>query len=178
MSEAEKRALAGDIEALEDMRADVQARVNSAGVLSLSSLRDDALMWAHYANGHRGICLQFALDKWEFAHTGTLPVTYSPERPFLQINKVTFADLSIAKLIALTKSADWSYEEEWRLVDPWKSGEHPFPSEFLSGVIFGWKISKRDENRIRKWVAKRSVDTTLYRATEIRGKFRVQIQRI
>src|SRR5438477_4992628 len=29
------------------------------GVLSLSEIPDDILMWSHYADGHRGICLKF-----------------------------------------------------------------------------------------------------------------------
>ena len=30
-----------------------------AGVLSFSKLRDDILMWAHYGDKHRGLCLEF-----------------------------------------------------------------------------------------------------------------------
>lgn len=32
------------------------------GILCLSSVRDDMLMWSYYANGHRGICFRLRTD--------------------------------------------------------------------------------------------------------------------
>jgi hypothetical protein len=35
----------------------VKDRINSFGVLSLSRVCNDALMWSHYADAHKGFCL-------------------------------------------------------------------------------------------------------------------------
>lgn len=44
--------------------------VNSElGVLCLSEIHDDILMWSHYADGHRGIVLQFDKSILESAQT-------------------------------------------------------------------------------------------------------------
>ncbi len=46
-------------QALDGMRRDLQKDVDGAGILSLSKVRDDILMWTHYADRHRGLCFEF-----------------------------------------------------------------------------------------------------------------------
>jgi hypothetical protein len=41
--------------------------IPNSGVLSLSAVPDDILMWSHYANGHRGICLKFRRGTFRFS---------------------------------------------------------------------------------------------------------------
>ena len=36
------------------------------GIYCLSAVPDDILMWAHYADGHRGFCLQFLNDPSDY----------------------------------------------------------------------------------------------------------------
>ncbi len=45
---------------LEKLRQDTQNDVDKVGILSLTEKPNDLLMWAHYANGHRGLCREFA----------------------------------------------------------------------------------------------------------------------
>lgn len=49
------------------------------GVLCLSGVKNDILMWSHYADAHRGICLEFDRHVEFFAHTQE--VKYPPVRP-------------------------------------------------------------------------------------------------
>src|SRR4051812_25795268 len=44
-----------DVGSLEQARADIKRY----GVLSLSEINNDILMWSHYAGAHSGYCLQF-----------------------------------------------------------------------------------------------------------------------
>ena len=37
----------------------LQSNVDASGVLCLSECHDDILMWSHYGDSHRGICLEF-----------------------------------------------------------------------------------------------------------------------
>jgi hypothetical protein len=39
--------------------------VDRAGVACFSALPDDLLMWAHYADKHRGVCLKFVGNRFE-----------------------------------------------------------------------------------------------------------------
>lgn len=98
------------------------------------------LMWAHYANSHKGFCLEY---NWGEIVSQTnnylaenkillMPVKYSEKRfdassyiyTILQdwiknrMNldfQLYFSDFLIYIKILLTKSLDWSYESEWRM---------------------------------------------------------------
>ena len=87
------------------------------GVLSLSEVPDDLLMWAHYASNHEGFVLAFDtsspfFDRRKGADDDLRhlrPVTYGPERP-------DFSDPAVRDFRAfLAKSEHWAYEKEWRM---------------------------------------------------------------
>jgi len=66
------------------------------------------LMWGHYADHHRGICLEFDVRTPDFCQA--IEVNYSAEYPRFSLDDRT--DLSPFHC----KSADWSYEQEYRLI--------------------------------------------------------------
>ncbi|MGT2429382.1 DUF2971 domain-containing protein [Cupriavidus basilensis] len=68
-------------------------------------------MWAHYADSHKGICLEFDATSVFMAHAQE--VKYSGERA--AINFTDSKDAMLEKAL-LTKSDHWSYESEWRLI--------------------------------------------------------------
>lgn len=87
------------------------------GVLSLSEVPDDLLMWAHYAGNHEGFVLAFDTSSPFFDRRKgpdddlrhLRPVTYGPERP-------DFSDPAVRDFRAfLAKSDHWAYEREWRM---------------------------------------------------------------
>ena len=86
----------------------------------LTSKWDDPLMWGHYSKGHLGFCVgvEFSdsyIDKSLFRvkYSNTIPFKI----PFSPINQGTqkFIDYLIFDQLR-TKSLNWSYEEEYRLI--------------------------------------------------------------
>jgi hypothetical protein len=60
--------LAERFEYLALLRTKTAGSVNDLGVLCFSERPDDLLMWAYYADGHRGVCLKFRTSRligWE-----------------------------------------------------------------------------------------------------------------
>lgn len=131
------------------------------GVLSLSETPDSLLMWAHYADSHRGLVLQFdetheffAPSTYEDQDLRLTKVEYSAERPVL-----SYSTLNSPRLY-YRKSPEWSYENEWRLVRPLSMAtkvlDHPrFPRALFSipvsavkGVIVGWAIQHADRQAL------------------------------
>ena len=56
------------------------------GVLSFSKTSTDALLWAHYADGHRGLCLGFDFEKMGVADKPDAgSVEYIPAAPLYRI---------------------------------------------------------------------------------------------
>ena len=99
----------------------VDSHINEGiGILSLSRRWNSALMWSHYTSSYSGFCVGF--DKGHKFFEGIpdskgekLPlsaVRYSENRTQVQEGR----DDETAINAVLTKSLDWSYEEEERLI--------------------------------------------------------------
>ena len=86
------------------------------GFLCFSRTWKNPLMWSHYADRHRGICLGF-----DVSDEHCQPVTYSKERPKIapQCTR-SGVELSQEKIIEWlqTKYDGWKYEDEIRVVCP------------------------------------------------------------
>jgi hypothetical protein len=134
------------------------------GILSLSARNDDILMWSHYADNHKGLCLEFDMTLEEpFLAARVLPVDYSATYPVVEY----FRDLefTMVKKIALTKASHWSYEEEWRILDPFNGrSTQRFPQQLLTGVILGARVSDEVRSRVSTWIAEHGTPITLYQA--------------
>jgi len=136
--------------------------VAGVGVLSLSEKPDESVMWSHYADEHRGICLEF-----DGSNLGTLfddarRVDYSDSTPFIDVTGDP-SSLELAKLICLSKASQWQYEKEWRVLSP-VAGVKPFPSATLTGVILGARISADHRRCVRDWLAQRSPQPQILQA--------------
>ena len=97
------------------------------GIYCLTPIPTSTLMWSHYAKNHTGICLEYSLENNKL-FPNACKVEYRTEYPSL--SPVTLKD---HRQLLLTKSADWSYEEEFRLLARLQSG--PFDSHPLGPVF-------------------------------------------
>jgi hypothetical protein len=77
-------------------------------IYCLSARPDSQLMWGHYADHHRGVCLEFNVRTRDFS--SATEVRYNATYPEYRLDDNT--DLSPF----FTKSSDWAYEMEYRLV--------------------------------------------------------------
>ena len=78
------------------------------------------LMWSHYAQSHEGIVIAHEISGGFFPNGTFAPVRYSADR--VMVEPLFFAstapyDKSILRTM-LTKSVDWKYEREHRIVLP------------------------------------------------------------
>ena len=99
-------------------------------VYCLSTKPDCELMWAHYANKHQGICLEFALPNSVL--NLALKVSYSKIYPFFDITD-SRAEHNLMPL--LSKSAAWAYEDEYRLVAQERDTATPHDTLITQGGI-------------------------------------------
>ncbi|MUI53148.1 DUF2971 domain-containing protein [Aliivibrio fischeri] len=129
------------------------------GIYSLSSDPLSALMWAHYANNHRGFCIEFSTDNDYFGRAWE--VDYVRKIKFLDI----LDDINESSLFnaLLTKTGEWSYESEYRLfsnamdeVEGLPTQSRPkvsnFPVKALKSIIFGARMSKHDIDIVCGWL--------------------------
>ena len=156
------------------------------GLCCLSEVRDNILMWAHYANAHRGFCLEFSnelcfVPNIRLIDTGRMvpfpvipmPVVYSEEYPVANL-----LSNDSTRDIFLTKAKQWEYEKEWRMALPGATGSYKFPSPCLTGVIFGCRMSSEHKEMIREWCRNREHPITHYEARESEDSYTLNIVEI
>lgn len=84
-----------------------------------SEKKDSILMWSHYANNHTGICVCYDIFELMRLNRILVPVWYRNEKvkPFIVNSDGEVKLNDRIKEIFVQKSLEWSYEEEWRLID-------------------------------------------------------------
>ena len=106
---------------------------------------DSLPMWAHYADNHRGFCIEYDLSNESEGRTAPLfPVIYSKALVPLDITNDLLnlpGSGHLAIKAAIFKNEDWSYECEWRLVfytgDNQKIEIKGYP---IKAILLGTKI--------------------------------------
>ena len=104
---------------------------NMISINCLSERNDINPLWAHYADNHRGICIEYDLKNCgnNFLKTLCFPVNYvekndSTDDLISLIVYKNFDEWHFLYKSANTKSIDWKYEKEWRIVFIENNGIH------------------------------------------------------
>lgn len=116
---------AAKIEILNSFRKHQYDYINeNTGLFCMTDKKDDILMWSHYANCHKGICVGFdvALLLEYFVQICTnnglriacFQVDYVRDFPVLIPRKII--DDDIVRIPFYTKAIDWSHEREYRFI--------------------------------------------------------------
>lgn len=118
------------------------SQMGKIGVLSLAQNWNCPLMWSHYGDQHKGICLGF--DTSQGSGVTLKKVNYEGQRCIKCSDLVSYfvegsstALECIKETFFFTKAKDWEYEYEWRGANH-KSGEEASPFE-LKEVYFGMR---------------------------------------
>ncbi|MBK9043202.1 MAG: DUF2971 domain-containing protein [Saprospiraceae bacterium] len=111
------------------------------GVCSFTTNNNNILMWSHYANNHKGICLEFITLNERLLSEMLHPIIYTNKKPIIN----DFKDIMHKGLFR--KSKNWQYESEWRLLGP-ADEKMNYNPKALSSIYLGAKIEKHDEERI------------------------------
>jgi len=111
---------------------------NEVGILSFTEIPSSLLMWSHYAAAHSGFVLGFDTNHKYFCSPVSpdqqehklKQVVYRSARRHVHIKDVDLED------VFLTKSIEWAYEREWRIIDNLSKAEKIIPMEPYSIHLF------------------------------------------
>ena len=146
MQKAEEIRL-GHVNGVELQRQVADLILNGFAYFCMAENPDNILMWSHYADSHKGVCLKFDLLQDLDTFALTVPVDYNSEYPeFDTLNGNPGVN------IITRKSPDWAYEHEHRTVKVNAHGLHEIKKNVLVEVIFGCRISEEDKAQIRALV--------------------------
>lgn len=92
----------------------------------------NSLMWAHYANNHKGFCVEYELEESDPEIFNFNKVNYVSLLPEIYATELLFNPLETVARVVYSKSIEWSYEKEWRYVE--------FYAEHQAHVVGGKNI--------------------------------------
>lgn len=116
------------------------------GITCFSEKVNDILLWSHYADMHKGFCLEFdtrvPIMKGQ-QNTELYKVAYSKSKSYRRLNIRDILNTNVLEVLLTTKSYHWNYEKEWRVFSN-EGGckAYPFNSKALTGIYFGYKMTQ------------------------------------
>ena len=107
------------------------------------------LMWSHYADSHRGFCIEYDFNSLK-DEVLPFPIIYSESRPLIpwkaaidhtsESNEQAIKDLTLG---LLTKDQAWKYENEWRVLLP--AANPPDLKVPITAIYLGAHISSENK---------------------------------
>jgi hypothetical protein len=118
----------------------IDAEMGSRGVFCLSETWRSPLMWSHYADEHRGICLEY--DATQIDNPDLAAVNYRSPRSIKasdlikwKIQASSEAERRVYNTYFFAKAPQWKYEREWRDISQFiGAASTRFP---ITAVYFG-----------------------------------------
>lgn len=166
-----------------------QPASDNVGICCLTRDPLNLLMWAHYANNHKGYVVEFDIpvesyDKPEsevafFELLIPNEVHYCNNKPIVNFNDSN--DQKLEKQF-LVKAKDWEYEKEERVVDfIRKDGIHRYDRKIiLHSVIAGARMEKSDygllETIIQRLNQEIGTNVNIYKANKEKGAFKLFVE--
>jgi hypothetical protein len=154
------------------------------GVFSLSEDRGNILMWSHYADCHKGFCVGF--DRHDLkteadrlkdcgisihAH----PVIYAEEYPAIPPDDS--GNHNDIKEMLLTKSKQWEYEQEWRVLLFEQTNQAVTLSDSVfAEVILGCSMPEEHKKEIIDVVRSKSHPISIYQAKRKERQFGLDLE--
>lgn len=134
---------------------------NLIGILCFTETPSNLLMWAHYADSHQGFVIEFDETNSFFYNNDVFigrKVNYSSKRPSTSFTNIEKLD------IYFSKSTEWAYEREWRMVaglkettktvsqDPYDICLFSIPPAAIKSVIIGCRTQGSDIEKLTEMV--------------------------
>lgn len=154
-----RRALIDDVGA--NLKVEkLQQDAAGMGVWSYTTELNNGLMWAHYGDGHKGLCLFYEFtEQWLREIPGLVgcaPVNYgrNPVTDWLtneldESRDVDYACVETMKRALTAKSEYWRYEKEGRILRK-EPGLLAVPPDSLKQICFGVNVGDEEERRVRE----------------------------
>ena len=167
-----------DQKALEEMIIEMNTEFREDrqnwGVFCMCESPKTILMWSHYADYHRGFCIQFVRSpENELGDIErTRPVSYSREYP----SPHPFVKNGMERLydeLFFTKAKGWAYEKEWRMLNDKGDIPLPLPGD-ISAIIFGLNMPKEHQKTIKNLMSD-DQGIKYLKAIKVENKFELDI---
>ncbi|WP_338619679.1 DUF2971 domain-containing protein [Paludibacterium sp. THUN1379] len=150
------------------------------GVCCFSTSYSSPLLWSHYGDQHKGLCIGYTADRnpapklQKVAYGGSRTITSSMLcEAFLHGNEDVVA--AINKNVLLRKARGWSYESEWRLIKPQGLQKSPL---LLTEVTFGLRCPPPVIHTVIRALERRENCVKFFKIHEVRNSFALRRRQV
>ncbi len=143
----------------------------TTGVSCFSETDSSLLMWAHYANHHRGFCVEYdLLEILRILRFIAVPVIYSTQRTcfdFLNPQNIKEDTVKLLVQSLTSKSPEWSYEKEWRIIrdngacgNSWNADKNGALLDMIqpSSIVLGCAVQPEFEREVIDYCSANRID--------------------
>lgn len=148
--------------------------INKKGVCCFAGNNDNILMWSHYTNSHKGICLKFDILADSDLFSFPFHVKYSKDYPYYNHLK---DNSQLVKFLMQTKADIWEYEGEIRVLK-FNAGIYQFKKKALKEICFGCNCTQDDITRVKNLVAANNFNVVFTKATKATKQYRLNIKKL
>jgi hypothetical protein len=156
----------------------IKNKINDVGISCFSESDNVLLMWSHYADSHKGICLTFEVGEEDMFFNSPYKVDYPAKYP--EFNP--FEGKNELQLLLATKSQEWAYEKEVRIIkdkfDGPNRGATRFNPQSLRAIKFGYKASAENIRTITNLIKLLYPKIEIYTSQLIRGQFGIEFTKL
>lgn len=161
------------------------------GIVSFEESFDNLLMWSHYADSHKGICIEFSLKEnfvsqliKEKIVSGN--VKYDNNQPEMKhsfdyafnICRSREELFNLVRDIIFTKYEGWAYEKEWRWLKEIDNEQRHInlPQGCISKIIMGAKSSREDKLRIKSIIENNKLSIPVVNAVLDERRYAIKVK--
>ena len=171
-----------------DFFSSIDRKIKRSGILSLTEDPLNKLMWAHYADSHKGIAIGISeydndfYKKVIYNNPSEIPkfdldmlITELKFYYTHQSNEISFEDESFKNALN-TKTCEWEYEKEWRGFQE-NYGSYPI-NGIISEVIFGLNCSEENKQRIKNILHEKNINAKLKQICKKENSYEFLVENI
>lgn len=143
------------------------------GVCCFSTTYSSPLLWSHYGEQHRGLCVGYGTDRvpkprlQRAVYGGSRAIrTSTLVRAFLQDDRNATDELD--RDVLLRKARGWSYEREWRLIGVQGLQDSPL---LLKEITFGLRCPSSVMHAVVQSLLRREKPVGFYEIYEVRSRY-------
>ena len=143
------------------------------GVCCFSTTYCNPLLWSHYGDQHRGLCIGYDLNRaptpqlQRVVHGGSRAIKTSRlVRAFIHDDREAKDELD--RNVLLRKASGWGYESEWRLIGAQGLQESPL---LLKEITFGLRCASSVMHSVVQALSGRDKPIRYYEIYEVRGRY-------
>lgn len=153
---------------------------NKLRICSFTTNKENLLFWSHYANSHKGICIEF--------DASILPISLAYKVEYSNIYpEITYPVPSDERAFkpALVKAKIWAYENEYRTmflpstkILPNDGESLLLDSSTIKNVYMGAKISDEDKQAVLDVISKSDIAPKLWQASLSTNSFNLEFTQL